>query len=614
MGLRAEHGVPDPERRPERDERERSDHRGAHARPPATRSARACARRRGGRRPTASAGTRRRSMKRRASRRAPGRRERRRPEQDRRERPRSWRRRGARRRPGARSSAPRRRRAAASRRRTPRRRAPDATTSPRRSRSRPFFSARAARRLRRGRPDRLAVVHPSVGEEPRVIARAEHHEQGAEVRERESGRDRLPERARTPRCPALRAHELGEVKRSAVDRRCPRPTRRARDPAAPTSSAARADAFTPPAEATREARNRAIAATRSTAPSRSAPTTCGPSANVPTSTDASAEPMARGPRPNSATAMRLRCPAARRRRATRSSSAEAMAGAGRIRSTSSGEREPDHEERRAVLGRNALAGVADHRDRLRLLGAGVAVAQRDLRAPRRCGRDVGDLADVDAVDGADEVAGLESRAIAGQARARASRWEGHAAWRRPASRRGTRGRARLRRVRDSTTLARTDDGVMSSVIPCITPTSGGAPGALDANATSTSPVIVVCAALSPCPQKRSSSGSLTTTSMRSAAGDDALGLDARAVHGLPARAEQRSAERHARGAPLREAGAAELHPVADLDLARARPRSPRRAEGPRPSRRPRGRASQDARRRRRRAERSTRQSIIEEVP
>ena len=71
-------------------------------------------------------------------------------------------------------------------------------------------------------------------------------------------------------------------------------------------------------------------------------------------------------------------------------------------------------------------------------------------------------------------------------------------------------------VRDSTTLARTDDGVMSRTMPCITPTSGGAPGALDEKATSTSPVIVVCMALSPCPQKRSSSGSLTTTSIRSA--------------------------------------------------------------------------------------------------
>jgi hypothetical protein len=52
------------------------------------------------------------------------------------------------------------------------------------------------------------------------------------------------------------------------------------------------------------------------------------------------------------------------------------------------------------------------------------------------------------------------------------------------------------------------------------------------------------------------------------AGDDAFALDGGAVHRRMAGAEERPAERDAGGASLREAGADQLHTIADLDRAR----------------------------------------------
>ncbi|GAC1542788.1 MAG: hypothetical protein NVS3B10_31310 [Polyangiales bacterium] len=52
------------------------------------------------------------------------------------------------------------------------------------------------------------------------------------------------------------------------------------------------------------------------------------------------------------------------------------------------------------------------------------------------------------------------------------------------------------------------------------------------------------------------------------AGDDAVGLDARAVHRRLSGAEERPAERDVGGSALREARADELHAIADLDRAR----------------------------------------------
>ena len=364
------------------------------------------------------------------------------------------------------------------------------------------------------------------------------------------------------------------------------------------------------------ARKSAIAATRSKAPSRSAPTTCGPSANVPTSTDASAEPIARGPRPNSASSADLepRCAKAasdaeleRRRDGRRGEDEE----------EESGEREPDDEQRWAVLDGDALAGVADHRDGLGLLGPRVAVAKRDLRGASGGGRDVGDLADVHAVDGADDDrrAWKPARSpgdpgtIFSIGSPRGVGAPGVIAEEREDAR--PFGRARLddagaHRGRAST----------SRVRPCIMPTSGGAPGALDANATSTSTghrrVHGVIAVTAEALLERLADDDLDAIR---AGSHDAVGLDgrARATGGRPGRSSV-PAEGHAGRASLREARARGARPDRPPRFRAARAPSPRREAEHRPSRTRRGRGSQRPGERGGGAEHSNETIDIEEVP